>query len=235
MKNYFLLLLLLLGGVVSSQNAADYQYIVVPAKYDFQKSENQYNLNAMTKMIFEKQGYQVYLENEILPQELLENKCKGLYAYLIENNTLFMTKLKLELRDCRNQKVFISEEGTSREKEYRKAYLEAFRVAAKSVVSLKSNPKTTEGALITQSDILPTPTPVQVASPALFAQPIANGYQLVDNTPKIVMKIFRTSQNNFFIAIKEHASGVLFNRDGVWFFEYYQKDVLMSEKLEIKF
>jgi hypothetical protein len=48
-----------------------------------------------------------------------------------------------------------------------------------------------------QQDVKPQQT---VNENTLFAQPIANGYQLVDSTPKVVLKMYRTSQPDSYSA-----------------------------------
>ena len=69
----------------------------------------------------------------------------------------------------------------------------------------------------------------------LYAQPIANGYQLVDSTPKIVLTLLKTSAENYFIASNATANGIVLKKDGDWVFEYYKDGKLISEKLLIKF
>ena len=69
----------------------------------------------------------------------------------------------------------------------------------------------------------------------LYAQPIANGYQLVDGTPKVVMKIYKTSNSSTFSAVKETTQGVLLMKNNQWFFEYYENEKLVSEKINVKF
>ena len=74
-----------------------------------------------------------------------------------------------------------------------------------------------------------------VTSNLLFAQPIENGFQLIDATPKVVFKIYKTSNPSCFIAVKEAINGVLILKDNDWFFEYYQINKLFSEKVLVKF
>jgi hypothetical protein len=69
----------------------------------------------------------------------------------------------------------------------------------------------------------------------LFAQPIKNGYQLVDNTPKVIMKVYKTTNPAIYLAAKGTVQGVLISKDSQWFFEYYEKETLMSEKIAVKF
>lgn len=232
MKKYFLLFALLFTSVIFSQGVSDYKYVIVPAKFSFLKEANMYNLNALTKMVLEKQGYEVYFDNEILPTALAENRCKALYADMLENNNLLVTKIKVELRDCRNQTLYVSEEGKSREKDYGQAYVQAFREVGRSMEILKSKPKNEALETVNEPKIEAQNTTV---NPQLFAQPISNGFQLVDSTPKVVMKLFKTSVSNFYIGQKDSQQGVVFNKNNQWYFEYYQNDKLVSEKMEIKF
>ncbi|MDL5513659.1 hypothetical protein QSE00_17695 [Arenibacter sp. M-2] len=69
----------------------------------------------------------------------------------------------------------------------------------------------------------------------LYAQAIATGFQLVDSTPKITLKIYATSQANFYIAEGEVHNGVVLKKGEKWYFEYYEGDKLMGQELNIKF
>ena len=69
----------------------------------------------------------------------------------------------------------------------------------------------------------------------LYAQPTSYGYQLIDNAPKIIMKVYKTSNPVSFMATKGSVQGVLVAKDNHWFFEYYQNDRLISEMINVKF
>ena len=69
----------------------------------------------------------------------------------------------------------------------------------------------------------------------LYAQAIANGFQLVDSTPKITLRMYATSQANFFIGEGDAHSGVVLKKGDKWYFEYYEGDKLMGQELNIKF
>jgi hypothetical protein len=69
----------------------------------------------------------------------------------------------------------------------------------------------------------------------LYAQAIANGYQLIDTTPKIVLTLLKTSAENYFIAGNATANGIVLKKNEDWFFEYYKDGKLISEKLLVKF
>jgi hypothetical protein len=88
----------------------------------------------------------------------------------------------------------------------------------------------------------PVGTPAPPASPVppvitgtLYAQVIPNGYQLVDTTPKKVLTLLKTSVADYFIAETGYSGGIVFKKDGAWFFEYYKDDKLVSQQLQIRF
>ncbi|HLT32790.1 MAG TPA: hypothetical protein VKZ98_03285, partial [Aquaticitalea sp.] len=113
-----------------SQSAVnDYKYIIVPAQYEFLKEKDQYQINSLTKFLFNKYGYTAYLQDEELPQDLRNNGCLGLTANVIKESNLFKTKLRIDLNDCSGRVIASSQVGESREKEYAKAYNLALRDA----------------------------------------------------------------------------------------------------------
>ncbi|MGB5228171.1 MAG: hypothetical protein WBN55_07895 [Eudoraea sp.] len=68
-----------------------------------------------------------------------------------------------------------------------------------------------------------------------YAQQIPNGYQLVDSTPKIRLKVYKTSMPNIYIGINEKTKGLVYSKNSKWYFEYYELDKLQIEELAIKF
>ncbi|KAB7531614.1 hypothetical protein F8C76_09005 [Flagellimonas olearia] len=73
-----------------------------------------------------------------------------------------------------------------------------------------------------------------LASEVLYAQPTANGYQLVDSTPKVVLKLEETSIENVFLT--DYAgNAVVFQKDGKWFLEYSENGEKKLKELNIKF
>lgn len=69
----------------------------------------------------------------------------------------------------------------------------------------------------------------------LYAQELPDGYQLVDSTPKIQMKLFKSSMPNVYIAESGSINGLVYAEGGKWFFEYYNANKLVTELLNIKF
>ena len=73
------------------------------------------------------------------------------------------------------------------------------------------------------------------ATNTLFPIPIVNGFKLVNDKTETIFILKKTSADNVFIAQKDSKSGVLIKKSNSWFFEYYEGDKLLSEKVEVKF
>lgn len=68
-----------------------------------------------------------------------------------------------------------------------------------------------------------------------YAQELPNGYQLVDSTPKIRMKLFESSVQGVYHAKTDDKNGMVYTKNGAWFFEYYEGENLIAEELNVKF
>ena len=68
----------------------------------------------------------------------------------------------------------------------------------------------------------------------LYAQPIEGGFQLVDNTPKVVYILKSTSVPEVFMLNTEGKNGVVFKNEEKWFIEIDEKGSKAKE-LNIKF
>lgn len=128
-KNLILALALLLGVVsLSAQELGDYKYIVVPQKFEFQDEAGEYDVNALTRFLFIKYGFDAYMENEELPADLNENGCNTLYARATVSGFLSIKAL-ISLVNCRGKEVFVLPEGKSKIKEFKAGHQDAFRDA----------------------------------------------------------------------------------------------------------
>ncbi|RXK81316.1 hypothetical protein [Filimonas effusa] len=230
-----------------AQNSINnYKYVLVPERFDIFKTDNQYGLNTLTKALLENVGFTTFMTNEALPAELAANKCNALKAELTEKKKFLTTVLILQLKDCQGTVIYQSGEGKSREKEWQAAYSEALNNAFNSLNAahykydsstvVKAVPATVAPAP-PAAPVVPAATPATVAenTNVLYAQPNANGYQLIDTAPKKVMSLLKTSQQDSFIADDGVSKGIVFRKNGEWFFEYYKDDKLVSQKLNIKF
>jgi len=138
MKKLLIFTFVFIGFISSTfgQDLNSYKYVLVPSSFEFSKEPNQYQLNELTKFLFEKNGFEAYVEGEDQPLELSQNRCKALIANVKNNSGLFSTKLVVVLKDCKNNQLFISKEGSSREKDFKIAYHEALRNAFESIAAL---------------------------------------------------------------------------------------------------
>lgn len=136
MKNFLLVLSLILTFNSFGQDLGNYNYVVVPEKFSFLKEADQYQLNSLTKFLFEKYGFKTFTEGGKEFINLNPDRCKGLYADVLDDSGFLRTKLKVILKDCSNRQIFISKEGESREKIYKVAYQEALRAAFRSIMEL---------------------------------------------------------------------------------------------------
>jgi hypothetical protein len=245
-KSVLLFLLICVSGF--SQSINQYKYVIVPSKFSAQNSAGQFGLNNLTKMFMEKNGYTAFYDSDILPLEVSGESCNKIRLDVFEDNTMRTTRLKVEIKDCRNAVLFTSEYGESREKDNNVAYNQALRAAFRSFdkPEYRYNPSAEKAAPV---------KPVEAVAPAqqaqnpkavetlainrtdnfLSAQPIENGYQLIDTTPKIVLKMYKTSQPEVYIGESETSKGVVLKKDGQWVFEYYQQKLLVVKPLNIKF
>lgn len=127
----------LVGLNIYAQNSLNaYKYIIVPKKFDFQKTDDKYQLNSLTKFLFNKEGFATLFDGDKMPKELFDNPCFALRANVKDQSKMFSTKAVIELLDCRNTVIFTSAEGRSKEKEFKKGYQEAIRRAFESIKAL---------------------------------------------------------------------------------------------------
>ena len=252
MKGYALLLCLFVSFSGYAQNTINnYKYVLVPEKFSFTREENQYGLNTLTKSLLEEKGFSVYFDSEI-PKDLAANRCNALTTEVVQKKGLFVTNLTVILKDCQGNILFKSKEGKSREKEFATSYNLALRDAFSSLNdvpytyngTVTATPQPQQAAVVTTAAPAPTPslpaaTPVapetKEAAGTLYAQATANGYQLIDTSPKIVLTLLKTSAPDYFIADNGVAHGIVMKKNGEWHFEYYKDSKLIAEKLLIKF
>lgn len=264
MKIRILFLMLFMASYGFSQTVNDYKGVIIPMRYELQKTENQYRLQTLTKFNLTNAGFQSFYSSEVIPAEF-NDRCSMLYLDVEKENAFLVTKLFITLKDCYGVVVYKSPIGKSREKEFQVAYSEALNEAFKSVVALnyKYNggsgakpaaasapvatvPAATSPAVVSPTAVIPAAVvpAIAVSEPKtsetkstglLYAQPTSYGYQLIDSEPKVVMKVYKTSNPGSYMATKGSVQGALVSKDNQWFFEYYQGDKLISEKIDVKF
>lgn len=250
-KIVLLLLVLTFSNLAIAQNLNGYKYALVPSKFSYWKEKDKYKLSTLTKLFMQKYGFETYMDSEAAPYEFVNTNCNKVFVDLVRDNGMFFTRLTVVLKDCNGKVLFTSKQGSSKEKDFNVAYNEALREAFSSFealhhkydekIAVQTQPEAkpfkevvAEPKAVTHEvkDVTPSST---VNANQLYAQPISNGFQLVNSEPRVVMKLYKTSVTNVYTAIKGNVQGVLVSKNNEWFFEYYQNDQLVSEKVEVKF
>lgn len=124
---------------MAQKDINNYKYIIVPKSFEFSKSEDKFQLNSLTKFLFNKYGYEAYFTGAVddFPEDLKNNRCLALTSEVIKlKGGMFKTKLEIKLKDCYGATVMTSQIGQSWEKEYKKAYTAALRDAFKTFQNL---------------------------------------------------------------------------------------------------
>lgn len=246
-----LVLFVLLSSVAFSQSINNYEYVIVPSKFTDFKEPNKYNLNTNTKLLLQKYGFKAFMASDSIPNEIINASCRKLYADIVKENTLLATKIKVVIKDCKDNVVYETAFGKSLEKDLNRGYNEALRETGKSFDKLNYKYNGKNDILLEQPQQKTKAIPQQLESSIqnnivvatssnnagafFFAQPIPNGFQIVNSEPKVILKMYNTSEKNVFIASKDSKNGVVLSKNNQWFFEYYENAKLVSEPLNLKF
>jgi hypothetical protein len=167
-KLFYFILVIMLQSVVFGQTALDkYSYVVVPEDYTFLTEKDKFQLNSLTKYLFEKNGFNAYYQNE-LPDV---RNCDGLRSDVEFKSGFTFTRMVIVLKDCKGEEVYRSEEGRSKFKEFRKAYQDALRKAFASIEDLK----------VQQSAIEVRPTPEAIDKMKGSPTEDADGWKIKKN------------------------------------------------------
>lgn len=287
-KAFYIFSFLILANLsaFSQKSINDYKYIIIPTKFEFLKEQDQYQINSLTKFLFNKHGYIAYMQNEDLPEDLRNNRCLALTADVVKMNALLKTKVQIDLKDCNGNLIMASDIGETREKIYEKAYnlavREAFKtfqhanysyqpnehIVAKGTPSTPSTPAVTiendeeiarlkkeiESLKEEQVEVVevvkPTvnvqmteqkktiSSPVEIVeeniinSGLLYAQPIENGFQIVDTTPKKVMVLRNSGVKDVFTV--EGKKAIVYKKGDLWMYSE-SGEILKGEPINIKF
>ena len=82
MKKSFLLFFFLFSIFSFSQRINEYEYVVIPEKFQFQRSPHEYQLNALLKHRLEEYGFKAFYSSDIVNLRP-EDRCLLLNANII--------------------------------------------------------------------------------------------------------------------------------------------------------
>ena len=134
MKKILVLLIALFSIISFAQKK---QIILISSKFDFQKEKNSYNINNMLKAILTSNNYEVYFDDAVLPIEIAQNRCNALTGVLVDNSNLFLTKVKLQIKDCQNNLLFETADVKSREKNIQDGFIEVIKLLSPEIKKYK--------------------------------------------------------------------------------------------------
>ncbi|PQJ80960.1 hypothetical protein BTO18_08535 [Polaribacter porphyrae] len=257
MKKVVFLFFFLISISTTAQgiNLDKYKYVIVADKFDFLKSSDQYKTSSLTKFLFKKKAFKVFLSNEDLPKELNDNRCLALFASVKNESSMFRIKNSIIIKDCYGKVIYTSKIGISKIKDYERGYQEAIRnaynsmeedfiysykepslntvnttnVVKKAIVkkdAVKVNLPVVEEKVIVKNDINST-------IETLYAQPKENGFQLINLTPEVVFILLKTNTKDVFII--KGKNGTLTKKGENWIAEFYENNKLVIKTYNIKF
>lgn len=117
-----------LGCTLSFGQLNNYKYLVIPAKFQAFKNENQFRTSTLVKYLFTNEGFNTVYSNR-MPDELEENPCLGATVQLLNDSGLLQTKTRLSIKDCNGVILMTSQVGRSKTKDLEQAYREAISEA----------------------------------------------------------------------------------------------------------
>lgn len=223
MKQFFLLLILSVS-VGFSQNLNQYKYAKIPYKMQYMKEENEYGISALTKAMMEKYGFESYFDNETFPDEFAKDNCNKIYVDVENSSSVFVTKMKVVLKDCKNNILAESPLGTSREKDYFTAYQLALRNAFDNFLLLKAhkyNPVESKTVIVTQT---------QTANAKYKIQDLGTHFNIINALDKIELRCYGTSQKDVFYAqnLDQNLSGIVTINGNKVKFEYFNGNAMTT-------
>ena len=224
-----------------------FKYVIVPLQYKFLKGQNKYRLNTLTKQLFLKSGYEVYYDNQLLPDDVFEDRCLAMYADVNEIEKGFrVTNLEIELKNCKGKVILKSDLGTSginiHEDRYQTALRNAYETFSDKLYYQETGKSYETQSQVAKTEVKKDNTIVEkpnvsevlenknrietlskeesadkktnTGSSILYAQKIENGFQLVNQEPKIVMILLKTALSDVYLVKGEDA--IVFKKEDIW-------------------
>ena len=252
MKNIILLLTIFVSINSFSQALNSYQFLVIPAKFDFQKHEDQYGTQSLMVAYFKQKGFDVVQESKGLPTAVNNNRCNAMFVNVTEKSSMFTTKTIVQIKDCNDKILVESAAGISNEKQYDLIYKQAIRMALTSipeqnykfsgtVATEKTSFENKQTNTKTEISLKDVAFPKESESKTYLSQNkyqvevLSNGFLLIDkSTEKVFLKLYKTANPNIFIAKMTENTGIVTKKNDVLVLEYVMDNKLYTEIIEVK-
>lgn len=220
------------GKAQSSLN--DYNMAIIPARFDFQKEDNQYRINSTIKVFLQQKGFEAYLSSDNLPEGFMDYNCNKLFVDLRVESNMFFTKLKVEFKDCNNKVLYATDFGESRSKEFAKSYNESLQASLKTFnkANYKYSGKTYYDE---EADEKIKNRDVENVSVEIVKKEKSESFiKVVNKVNQKELVLYKTSKLNIYLSTYNGRNGIVVSKENNWFFEYIDGDKTASEKLDIK-
>lgn len=196
----FCLLIAFQNFTFAQSDINNYKYVSVSDRFDFLKTADQYQLNSLTKFLLNKSGFTVLDRSNSYPKDLSEDRCLLLDVSVEKLKGFLKTKLEVQFRNCRSEIIYKSEIGTSKQKDFQKAYHEALRSAFESVAALEYRYEARQSSVVAKdtSPILSAKAPASVEMsapnkvPPVPEVPVVSSAAVVTSVPPPAPKASKT-------------------------------------------
>lgn len=226
--------------LTAQTNLDQYKYVSVPNRFDFMKSSDQFQISSLAKFLLTKNKFTVLEDLEKYPADLAANQCLLLNLNVEQIKGFLKTKLEVQFLNCKNQVVFKSDIGMSREKDFKTAYHQALRAAFSSVseANYKFN-ETVDTVSTNEKPISVKPavsTPMQatdlssskLTSEILMTQ-TSYGFDIKDADGIVVYSLHQTMSDGIYIIDK--LPGIVYKRGNRFVREYISNQKIIIEPL----
>lgn len=226
--------------LIAQTNLDQYKYVSVPNRFDFMKSSDQFQISSLAKFLLTKNKFTVLENLEKYPADLAANQCLLLNLNVEQIKGFLKTKLEVQFLNCKNQVVFKSDIGMSREKDFKTAYHQALRAAFSSVseanykfnetvdkVSTNEKPISVKRAVSTPMQATDLSSS-KLTSEILMTQ-TSYGFDIRDADGILVYSLYQTMSDGIYIIDK--LPGIVYKRGNRFVREYISNQKIIIEPL----
>ena len=226
-------------------NLDQYKYVSVPNRFDFMKSSDQFQISSLAKFLLTKNKFTVLENLEKYPTDLATNQCLLLNLNVEQIKGFLKTKLEVQFLNCKNQVVFKSDIGMSREKDFKTAYHQALRAAFSSVpeANYKFNEtvdtvSTNEKLISDKPEVSTVAVSTTIRSTDLSTSKLTSGilithtsygFDIKDADGIVVYSLYQTISDGIYIIDK--LPGIVYKRGNRFVREYISNQKIIIEPL----
>lgn len=253
MKKILLAIILFSSFIGMAQSSLnDYNMAIIPVRFDFQKQDNQHRINSTIKSFLQQKGFEVYLTSDDLPEGFMDYNCNKVFIGMKEQSNMFYTKLQVEFKDCKNNVLYVTDLGESREKNIAKSYNEALLATLKTFTranykysgktyfdeeadeKIKSRDVENVSQEVTKVIKSEKEVTYEKVGKPVKQENNQSSIKVINKTNQKELVLYKTSNPNIYFANYNGINGIVMSKENVWFFEYTDGDKTISEKLDIK-